>query len=55
MHLYNIEIDYKNTTFIDNIKFYSPLFTKNIISKKYKLNDLQRISFENFIESTTTN
>jgi hypothetical protein len=31
VHLYNIENDIKNTTIINNIKFYSPLFIKNTI------------------------
>ncbi len=44
-----------NITFIDETNIYSPLQIKTIIKEKYKLNDLQAISFENFIANTTNN
>jgi len=52
MQLYNIQNDIKKN-FIDNIIVYSPLSIKNIIEKKYKLNNLQATLFKNFNESTT--
>jgi len=47
--------DIENITFIDETNIYSPLHIKTIIKEKYKLNDLQGISFENFIANTTNN
>ncbi len=44
-----------NITFIDETNIYSPLHIKTIIKEKIKLNDLQAISFENFIANTTNN
>jgi len=51
----DIEIENKNVTFTDETNIYSPLGIKNIINEKYKLNDLQAVSFENFIASTRNN
>jgi uncharacterized protein YbcV (DUF1398 family) len=42
----------KNVTFINETNICSLLHIKNIIREKYKLNDLQVISFEIFIAST---
>jgi hypothetical protein len=42
-------------TFIDETNIYSPLQFKTIVKEKYKLNNLQAISFENFIANTTNN
>jgi len=44
-----------NITLIDETNIYSPLHIKTIIKERYKLNDLQAISFENFIANTTNN
>jgi hypothetical protein len=45
----------KNVTFTNETNIYSPLGIKTIIKEKYKLNDLQAISFEIFIASTRNN
>jgi hypothetical protein len=45
----------KNVTFINETYIYSLLHIKNIIREKNKINDLQVISFENFIASTRNN
>jgi hypothetical protein len=47
--------DIENITFIDETNIYSPLHIKTILKGKYKLNDLQGNSFENFIANTTNN
>jgi hypothetical protein len=52
MQSYDIENENENITFIDEINIYSPLHIKTIIKEKYKLNNLQTISFENFIANT---
>jgi hypothetical protein len=49
MQSYDIENENENITFIDETNIYSPLHIKTIIKEKYKLNNLQAISFENFI------
>jgi len=49
------DIENENITFIDETNIYSPLHIKTIVKEKYKLNDLQAISFENFIANTTNN
>jgi hypothetical protein len=55
MQSYDIENENENITFIDETHIYSPLHIKTIIKEKYKLNDLQAISFEIFIANTTNN
>jgi hypothetical protein len=55
MQIYDIENQDENITFIDETNIYSPLHIKTIVKEKYKLNDLQAISFENFIANTTNN
>jgi hypothetical protein len=55
MQLYDIEIEDENIRFIDETNIFSPLHIKNIVKEKYKLNNLQAILFENFIENTTNN
>jgi hypothetical protein len=55
MQSYDIENENENIPFIDETHIYSPLHIKTIIKEKYKLNDLQAISFENFIANTTNN
>jgi hypothetical protein len=55
MQSYDIENENENITFIDETNIYSPLHIKTIIKEKYKLNDLQPISFEIFITNTTNN
>ncbi len=55
MQSYDIENENENIIFIDETNIYSPLRIKTIIKEKYKLNDLQAISFENFIANTTNN
>ncbi len=52
MQSYDIQNENKNITLIDETNFYSPLHIKNIIKESYKLNNLEAISFENFIAST---
>jgi hypothetical protein len=44
-----------NITFIDETNINSPLHIKTIIKERYKLNDVQAISFENFNANTTNN
>jgi hypothetical protein len=51
----DIENDNKNITFIDETNSYSLLHIKNIKKEKYKLNNLQAISFENSIANITNN
>jgi hypothetical protein len=55
MQSYDIENENENMTFIDETNVYSSLHIKTIRKEKYKLNDLQAISFENFIANTTNN
>jgi hypothetical protein len=45
----------KKKTFTDETNIYSPLHIKNIKKEKYKLNNLQAISFENSIANITNN
>jgi hypothetical protein len=52
MQSYDIKNENKNITLIDETNIYSPLYIKNIIKETYKLNNLQAISFGNFIAST---
>jgi hypothetical protein len=42
----------ENITSIDETNIYSPLRIKTVTKEKYKLNNLQTISFENFIPNT---
>jgi len=51
----DIENDNENITFIDETNINSPLHIKNIKKEKYKLNNLQTISFENSIANITNN
>ncbi len=51
----DIENKNKNITFIDETNIYSPLHIKNIKKEKYKLNNLQAISFENSIANIINN
>jgi len=51
----DIEYKNKNITFIDETNIYSPLHIKNIKKEKYKLNNLQAISFENSIANIINN
>jgi hypothetical protein len=53
MQSYDIENENENITFIDETNIYSPLHIKTIIKKKHKLNNLQAISYENFIANKT--
>jgi hypothetical protein len=55
MQSYDVENENENITFIDETNIYSPLHIKTIIKEKYKLNNLQAISFENFIANTINN
>ncbi len=57
MQSYDIENENENEniTIIDETNIYWPLHIKPIIKEKYKLNDLQPISFENLIANTTNN
>jgi hypothetical protein len=45
----------KTFTFIDETNIYAPLHITHIIKEKYKLNNLQAISFQNFIRNETKN
>jgi hypothetical protein len=51
----DIENENKNITFIDATNIYSSLNIKNVKKEKYKLNNFQAISFENFIANITNN
>jgi hypothetical protein len=55
MQSYDFENENENITFIDETNIYSPLHIKTIINEKYKLNDLQAISFEIFIANIINN
>jgi hypothetical protein len=55
MQSYDIENENENITFIDETNIYSPLHIKTITKEKYKLDNLQAISFEFFIPNATNN
>jgi hypothetical protein len=55
MQSYDIENENENITFINETNIYSPSHIKTITKEKYKLNNLQAISFEHFIPNTINN